>query len=81
MVILTLVYKIETGNLGVGMEVIHSLKSGWSVSASWSTSCSSLGIQDRHKWQFSKMTQFPWILPLSIMFSAAFWVPAPSEID
>lgn len=49
MVIFTDVYRIDTGNAALGMEVNQILKSSWSLSDSCSTMASSLGIQETDK--------------------------------
>lgn len=72
MVILTEFYNADTGNLGVGIEVIQSLNSGCSEVSRLSTITSSLGIQDKHKWQFYSRIHRPFSFPFSIRFSAGF---------
>jgi hypothetical protein len=70
MVILTDVYKIDTGNAALGMDVNQILQSSWSLSESCSTRASSLGIHETDKWQFCRRHHPPVALALSIAFSA-----------
>lgn len=78
--ILMLLCKTGTGNLLLGIDVNHNLKSGWVYSAIWS-SCIfySFGIQLTAKWQFWRHTQSPFLLPFKIRFWAIYPCPWPND--
>ncbi len=58
-VIFTPFCNTDIGNVGVGIDVSHSLKSGWVASLNYYTSFYSDGIQDAAKWQFWSRIQLP----------------------
>lgn len=85
-VIFTPFCKTEIGNVGVGIDVSHSLKSGlivslWEESLNYSTNFYKDGIQEAARWQFCNRTHVPLASAPFTRCYAFIPCPWPKEID